>query len=52
VRSGVGEAVFDVAEDGCLRQSQNTKMGELSKARKLAGENRDLILEKWGELLG
>jgi len=52
VRHGGGEAVFDVEGVVELRESQSMKMGELSKALKLAKENRGLIVEKWHEHLG
>ena len=52
VRHGGGEAVFDVEDAVELRESQSMKMGELSKALKLAQENRGLIVEKWHEHLG
>lgn len=52
VRYGGGEAVFDVEESVELRESQNMKVSELSKAKQLAEENRQLILEKWHEHLG
>jgi len=52
VRHGGGEAVFELEELVELRESQSMKMGELSKALKLARENRDLILERWHEYLG
>ena len=52
VRHGGGEAVFDVEDLIELRESQNMKINELRKAQKLALENRNLILEKWNELLG
>jgi Domain of unknown function (DUF4160) len=52
VRYGDGEAVFDVEESVALRESQNMKVSELSKAQHLAEENRHLILEKWHEHLG
>jgi len=52
VRHGGGEAVFDVEESVALRESQNMKVSELSKAQQLAEENRQLILEKWHEHLG
>lgn len=52
VRHGDGEAVFEVGNDVELRESQNMRMGELTKARKLARENRELILERWYEHLG
>jgi hypothetical protein len=41
VRYGGGEAVFNVEEQV-----------ELSKAEKLAEENKKLIIEKWHEYLG
>lgn len=52
VRRGDGEAVFNVEESVELRESQNMKVSELSKAQQLAEENRQLILEKWHEHLG
>ena len=52
VRHGDGEAVFNVEDLVELRESQNMKLGELSKAQKLAEEYRELILEKWHEHLG
>jgi hypothetical protein len=52
VRHGDGEAVFDVEDGIDLRESQNMKMRELSKAQQLAVENRQLILEKWNEHIG
>jgi hypothetical protein len=52
VRRGSGEAVFDVEEGIDLRESQNMKMSELSKAQQLAVENRQLIVEKWHEHIG
>ena len=52
VRRGGGEAVFNVEESVELRESQNMKVSELSKAQRLAEENRQLILEKWHEHLG
>ena len=52
VRHGDGEAVFDVEEVIELRESQNMKMSELSKAQQLAVENRQLIVEKWHEHIG
>lgn len=47
VRYGGGEAVFEVEDAVELRESQAMKISELSKARKLARENRELIVEKW-----
>ena len=52
VRHGDGEAVFDVEEGVDLRESQNMKVSELSKAQRLAREHRPLIVEKWYEHLG
>lgn len=52
VRHGDGEAVFDVEDSVVLRESQNMKVGELSKAQRLAEKNRQLIVEKWHEHLG
>ncbi len=52
VRHGDGEAVFDVEEGVDLRESQNMKVSELSKAQRLANNNRALIVEKWHEHLG
>jgi len=52
VRHGDGEAVFNVEVSVELRESQNMKLSELSKAQELAEENRQLILETWHEHLG
>jgi len=52
VRHGDGEAVFNVEEGVELRESQNMKVSELSRAQKLAEEHRHLIMEKWHEHLG
>jgi hypothetical protein len=52
VRRDGGEAVFNVEESVELRESQNMKVSELSKAQRLAEQNRQLILEKWHEHLG
>jgi hypothetical protein len=52
VRHGGGEAIFDVEEAVELRESQDMKVSELSRAQQLALENRQLILEKWHEHLG
>lgn len=49
VRHGGGEAVFDVEDGVDLRESQNMKISELSKAQQLAVKNRQLIMEKWHE---
>ena len=47
VRHGDGEAVFNVEHGVELRESQNMKVSELSRAQQLAKENRLLIVEKW-----
>lgn len=52
VRYGGGEAVFDVESGVELRESRSMKLGELTKARQLAVENRALIVEKWYEHIG
>ena len=52
VRHGDGEAVFNVEDLVELRESQNMKLSELSKAQDLAEEYKDLIVEKWHEHLG
>jgi hypothetical protein len=52
VRHGGGEAVFEVERGIQLRESQNMKLNELSKAQRLAREHRALILEKWNERNG
>ncbi len=52
VRYGGGEAVFNVEDAIELRESQNMKMNELSKAQSLAQKNQDLIVEKWHEHIG
>jgi hypothetical protein len=52
VRRGGGEDVFDVEEGVELRESQNLKVSELSRAQQLAEEHRQLIMEKWHEHLG
>jgi hypothetical protein len=49
VRYGGGEAVFVVETDVQLRESYGLKVGELSKAQKLAEENRNAIIQKWHE---
>ncbi len=49
VRHGGGEAVFDVEGEIELRESQNMKFAELSRARQLAVEHLALIVEKWHE---
>ena len=52
VRFGGGEAIFNIGDQVELRESQGLKMRELSKAEKLAEENKKLIIEKWHEYLG
>ena len=52
VRYGGGEAVFNVESEVELRESQGLKLRELSKAERLAEENKKLIIEKWHEYLG
>ncbi len=52
VRYGGGEAVFDLDHGVELRESQNMKVNVLSKAQKLALENKKLIMEKWNEYVG
>ena len=53
VRYGGGEAVFNVESEVVeLRESQGLKLRELSKAERLAEENKKLIMEKWHEYLG
>ena len=52
VRYGGGEAVFNVESEVELRESQGLKLRELSKAERLAEENKKLIMEKWHEYLG
>ncbi|MBV9659454.1 MAG: DUF4160 domain-containing protein [Verrucomicrobia bacterium] len=51
VRYGQGEAVFNVAHEIILRESQGLKVRELAKAQELAEENRQLIIRKWHEHL-
>ena len=51
VRYGGGEAVFELENQVELRESQGLKLRELSKAEKLAEENKKLIIEKWHEHL-
>ena len=52
VRYGNGEAVFNVESEVELRESQGLKLRELSKAERLAEENKKLIIDKWHEYLG
>jgi len=49
VRYGKGEAVFEMEGRVELRESQGLKVRELSKAEKLAEENKNTIIEKWHE---
>ena len=49
VRYGAGEPVFDVEENVELRESYGLKVRELTKAQRLAEENRQLIINKWHE---
>ena len=44
-------AVFEVEGEVELRESQGLKLRELSKAEKLAEENKKLIIKKWHEHL-
>jgi len=50
VRYGSGEAVFEVEKEVVLRESHGLKVGELSKAQKLAELNKDIIIQKWHEV--
>ena len=49
VRYGGGEAVFTIENEVELRESQDLKVRELSKAQMLAEENREMIIKKWHE---
>jgi hypothetical protein len=51
VRKGGGEAVFNVAEEIELRESQGLKIKELSKAQELAESHKEIIIKKWYEHL-
>lgn len=51
VRYGGGEAIFIIENEISLRESAGLKVKELSKAEKLAEENKELILKKWDEHL-
>jgi Domain of unknown function (DUF4160) len=51
VRYGGGEAVFDMQPSVELRESLGLKVHELSRAQKLAEEQRELIIQKWHEYL-
>ncbi|MGP8200895.1 MAG: DUF4160 domain-containing protein [Limisphaerales bacterium] len=50
VRYGSGEAVFEVENEVELRESHGLKVGELSKAQRLAEMNKDIIVKKWHEV--
>ncbi|WP_269539319.1 DUF4160 domain-containing protein [Cerasicoccus fimbriatus] len=52
VRYGDGEAVFIIADEVTLRESVGLKVKELSKAEKLASDNKSLIVQKWNEHIG
>ncbi|MBF0229584.1 MAG: DUF4160 domain-containing protein [Desulfamplus sp.] len=52
VRHGGGEAVFNIENEVELRESQNMKISELSKAQKIVKGHINLIVEKWYEHLG
>ncbi len=49
VRYGGGEAVFNIGDNIELRESVGLKVKELSKAEKLALNNKQLILNNWHE---
>ena len=49
VSHGGGEAIFNIENVIELRDSHNFKIQELSKAKKLAIKNKDIIMEKWNE---
>jgi hypothetical protein len=51
VRYGSGEAVFNIENEIELRESKGLKLHELSKAEKLAEENKKLIIDTWHEHL-
>jgi hypothetical protein len=52
VLHGGGEAVFEVENHVKLRKSKGLKSIELSKAKKLAEENKRTIIKKWYEYIG
>lgn len=52
VRKGGGEAIFDVEKRVELRESAGMKLRDLTRAEKLAKENRNIIIEAWHEHLG
>jgi hypothetical protein len=43
--------VFNIEPRAELRESQGLKVRELAKAEELAGEHRELIIERWNEHL-
>ncbi len=45
----MGEAVFNVEEGIELRESKGLKVRELTKAERLASDNRQLIIQAWNE---
>lgn len=49
VRHGGGDAVFTVEERVELRESHGLGVQELSKAQRLAEENKALIIRRWHE---
>ncbi len=49
VSHGGGEAIFNIENKIVLRDSHNLKINELSKAKKMAKENKEIIMEKWNE---
>jgi hypothetical protein len=49
VRYGSGEAVFNVGESVELRESQGLKVRELTRAERLAEENKTRIIAAWNE---
>lgn len=52
VRHGGGDAVFTVEERVELRESHGLGVQELSKAQRLAEENKALIIRRWHENFG
>lgn len=51
VRKGSGEAVFNVAGEVDLQESQGLKVKELARAQELAEAHRAMIITKWHEHL-
>ena len=49
VRSGLGKAKFDVADEVQLLESKGMKVQELRKAQEIAEENIETIRSKWHE---